>query len=209
MKRNSKWFAGALAVAGGLMIANSVQAQSVDGTTYLSNINPSDPSFSGNWATTATITSTPTGLEFNAAGGPGTFSTMYYAIPVGQQTALNSLDTQVTFNFLWNSGNAVGGVNVIFALDDSAGGVNYYSTGYNVPTLGLNSYTFNLQSPNLANVAGGALINGINFQIDPANVSGNYDITYSSITLHPVPEPATLAVTGLGIVSLLAFRRRK
>ena len=193
-----------------MVIAGSAQAQSITGTPYLSNVNPDDPSYTGNWATTATITSTSTGLEFNALGGAGTFSTLYYAIPAGQQTTLNPLDTEVTFDFLWNSGNAVAGVNVIFALDDSAGGVNYYSTGYNIPTLGLNSYTFDLQSPNLANVGAGALINGMNFQIDPANVSGNYDITYSSITLHPAatPEPGIMALAGLGSASLLIFRRR-
>jgi hypothetical protein len=213
MKHNTKWLAAVLAVAGGLAIANSAQAQSVTGTPYLSNIPASgagSPSYSGYWNTPlATITSTSTGLEFNAPGGGGSFSQLYYPLPVSQQTPLNPLDTQVTFNFLWNSGNAVAGVNVLFALDDSMGGTDYYGTGYNIPTPGLNSYTFNLQSPNLANVGAGALINGLNFQIDPANVSGNYDITYSSIYLHPAPEPATLALIGLGAVGLLAFRRRK
>ena len=210
MKKPTKRLAAALAVAGGLVMSGAVQAQTVTGTPYMSNINPTAPSYTGFWSgPPTTITSTPTGLEFNAAGGTGSFSTMYYAIPLAQQTPLNSLDTQVTFNFIWNSGNAVAGVNVLFALDDSMGGTDYYGTGYNVPSPGLNSYTFALQSPNQAHVAAGALINGLNFQIDPANVSGNYDITYSSLTLHPAPEPTTLALAGLGIVGLLAFRRRK
>jgi hypothetical protein len=210
MKQPTKWIVAALTVASGLAIANSVQAQGVTGTPYLSNINAAAPSYTGYWATPlTTITSTSTGLEFNAPGGSGSFSTMYYAIPAGQQTPLNPLDTRVTFKFNWNSGNAVAGVNVLFALDDSLGGVDYYGTGYNVPSPGLNSYSFALQAANQANVAAGAIINGINFQIDPANVSGNYDITYSSITLGQVPEPATLALAGLGTVGLLALRRRK
>jgi len=209
MKQHTKWFAAALAMAGGLAIVNSAQAQAVTGTTYLSNIPTNGPSYSGYWATPlTTITSTPTGLEFNAPGGSGSFSQMYYPIPVGDQTTLNTSDTQVTFNFLWNSGNAVGGVNVLFALDDSNGGTDYYGTGYNIPTPGLNSYTFLLQSPNAANVAAGNIINGLNFQIDPANVSGNYDITYSSITLSTVPEPATLALLAIGAAGLLMARRR-
>jgi hypothetical protein len=210
MKQNSNCFLAALALATGLVIANPTQAQTITGTPYMSNIDPAAPSYSGSWSTPlTTITSTPTGLEFNAPGGSGSFSTMYYPIPVSQQTSLDPQDTQVTFTFSWNSGNAVAGVNVLFALDDSMGGVNYYGTGYNVPTAGLNSYTFPLQADNLAHVAAGAVINGLNFQIDPANVSGNYDITYSSITLSQVPEPTTLALAGLGAAGLLAVRRRK
>jgi PEP-CTERM motif len=210
MKQLTKWFTTALTVASGLVIADSAQAQSVTGTPFMSNINPAAPSYTGYWSTPlTTITSTPTGLEFNAPGGSGSFSTMYYAIPSAQQTPLNPLDTQVTSNFNWNSGNAVAGVNVLFALDDSMGGVNYYGTGYNVPSPGLNSYTFALQAANQAHVTAGAVINGLNFQIDPANVSGNYDITYSRLTLSQVPEPTTLALAGLGTAGLLAFRRRK
>ncbi len=89
------------------------------------------------------------------------------------------------------------------------GGVNYYGTGYNIPAPGLNTYVFPLQAANQANVAAGAIINGINFQMDPANVSGNYDITFNSLTLSQVPEPTSLALAGLGAASLLAFRRRK
>jgi hypothetical protein len=210
MKQHSKWFAAVLAVASGLVMVNSAQAQAITGTPYLSNIPAVGPSYGGLWATPlATITSTATGLEFNAPGGTGSFSQMYYPIPLGDQTLLNLLDTQVTFDFTWNSGIAVGGVNVLFALGDSLGGVDYYGTGYVVPTPGLNSYTFALQAPNQANVAAGAIINGMNFQIDPANVSGNYDITFNSLVLSPVPEPATLALVGLGAAGLLAFRRRK
>ncbi len=210
MKQYTKSFVAALAVACCLAITHPAQAQPVTGTPYMSNISPASGFYSGYWnAPITTITSTPVGLEFNAPGGGGSFSTMYYPIPVAQQTPLNPLDNQVTFNFLWNSGNAVAGVNVLFALDDSLGGVNYYGTGYNVPSPGLNSYTFALQAANLANVGAGAVIAGLNYQIDPANVSGNYDITYSSLTLSQVPEPATLSLVGLGVASLLGVRRRK
>jgi hypothetical protein len=205
MKQKTKWLATTLVMAGGLVVAATAQGQSI---YDFSLINPTAPSYSGYWATPlATITSTASGLEINAPGGSGSFSTLYYSIPV--VTTLNPLDTQVTFNFTWNSGDAVGGVNVLFALDDANGGIDYYGTTYVIPTPGLNSYTFALQSPNAANVAAGYDINGMNFQIDPANVSGNYDITFNSLTLNPVPEPTTFALAGLGIASLVIFRRRK
>jgi hypothetical protein len=210
MKQHNKWLAGALAVVSGLIMTGSAQAQGVTGTQYLSNMDPANVGFFNQWADPSTvITSTPTGLEINALGGAGTFSSSYYALPAIQIQGNNPGATQVTFTFNWNSGNAVAGVNVLFSLDDSNGGAaDYYGTGYNIPTPGLNSYTFPLQAGNLADFQAGDVVAGINFQIDPGNVSGNYDITYSSITLGPTPEPATFALPGLGAAGLLAFRRR-
>jgi hypothetical protein len=209
MKQPTKRIVTGLAMASVLAIVNSAQAQAVTGTPYLSNINPGGTFPANAWSLPlTTMTSTPLGLEITAPGFTG-FGQLYYPLPAGQVTPLNPLDNQVTFNFNWNSGNAVAGVNVIFALDDSMGGTDYYFTGYNVPTPGLNSYTFALQAPNQANIAAGAVINGLNFQIDAANVSDTYDITYSSIVLSQVPEPTTLALAGLGVAGLLAFRRRQ
>ena len=63
MKQHTKWFATALAMASGLIIANSAQAQGITGTPFLSNIPAVGPSYSGYWATPlATITSTPNRL---------------------------------------------------------------------------------------------------------------------------------------------------
>jgi len=210
MKR-SILFAAALGL-GLVAAASTVHAQALTGTPDLSNINPNAPSYTGYWNNTSgpdatTINQTPTGLEFIAPGGSGSFSTMYYPIPANQVTTMNPLDTQVTFDYLWNSGNAVAGVNVIFAMG-GASGADYYSTGYNIPKPGLNSYTFPLQAQNQVDVSTTGILNGLNFQIDPANVSGNYDITYSSITLSQVPEPASLGIATMAACFLAARRRR-
>ena len=111
-----------LAVAAGLMIcAGSAQAQFVTGQQYLSNISPSGTFPSGNW-TVAGMADTATGLSITALGGPGSFSTLYYPLPAGQVTPLNPADTQVTFTWTWTAGDAVAGINVLFALDDANGG---------------------------------------------------------------------------------------
>src|ERR1035437_9285590 len=84
MKQHSKWFAAVLAVASGLVMVNSAQAQAITGTPYLSNIPAVGPSYSGLWATPlATITSTATGLEFNAPGGTGSVCPNFLPPPFG------------------------------------------------------------------------------------------------------------------------------
>src|SRR5215472_2853443 len=113
------------AVATGLIVAGSAKAQFVTGQQYLSNINPAGTSPSGLW-TVAGMSDTATGLQITAPGGSGSFSTLYYPLPSNQVTPLNPADTQVTFTWTWDSGNAVAGINVLFALDDANGGVNYY-----------------------------------------------------------------------------------
>jgi hypothetical protein len=210
MRKQTKWMAVTAAVASGLAMAASAQAQGITGPQYLSNIDPANVSFTGVWVTPpATVTSTPLGLEINTVGGPGTFSTSYYGLPAGQIQPNDPAATEVTFSYIWNAGTPVGGVAVLFSLDDSNGGAaDYYSTGYVIPQPGVNTFTFPLQAGNLADFAAGDVVSGINFQIDPANVSSpTYDITYSSITL--VPEPTTLALAGLGAAGLLVLRRRK
>jgi hypothetical protein len=199
-------------VASVLILAGSAQAQFVTGQPTLNNISPAGTFPSGNWFT-SNMTDTATGLQITAAGGPGSFSTLYYPLPAGQVTPLNTQDNAVVFTWTWNSGNAVAGINVLFALDDNNGGVNYYDAivpAYSItPTPGTTySVTLPLQSPNQANVAAGFPIGGLNFQIDPANVSGNYTITMDSIQL--IPEPATVTLVGLGLLGgVMSLRRRK
>ena len=210
-KAFTKQLATMLAIVVGLALASSTQAQFVTGQPTLNNINPNGTFPSGAW-TTANMADTATGLQITAPGGPGTFSTLYYPLPAPQVTPLNTQDNAVVFTWTWNSGNAVGGVNVLFALDDNNGGVDYYDAivpAYSLTPVPGTTYsiTLPLQQPNQANVAAGFPIGGLNFQIDPANVSGNYTMTMNSIQL--IPEPATLSLVGLGLLGLLGLRRRR
>jgi hypothetical protein len=222
MRRSTFVFA-ALAV-GFALVASKAHAQQISGTTYLNNIDINSAGYGGDWANVATtnVLDSATGLEFqvnngpNGSGGenPNSFSTFYSYLPSAPSPDVANAD-QATITFTWNSGNAVAGINVVFALDDSVGGTDYYfpeNPGYSlVPQPGQTySYTVPLANPNLSDLAGGAIVNGFNLQLDPANVYGPYDITFNSITLssNVVPEPATI---GIGAISccMLALRRRR
>jgi hypothetical protein len=218
MKQHQKWFAIALAVASGLVIASSAQAQDyASGTPYLSNLLPANMSIYDSW-TTATITSQPTGVEVSWVGGYGSF---YYANPT--PIAINPLDTIAVFTFTINNNPA----NYIwvgsrFVLNDNAGGQWYPNPGYSGPFNGgspadvswngnVATWTEQLNPAQLTAIqAGGDVLYGFNLVFDPAVMNGPpiEDITFNSLVLE-VPEPTTLALVGLGAAGLLALRRRK
>ena len=209
-KTLTKQLAAMLAIVVGLALASSTQAQFVTGQPTLNNISPGGTFPSGAW-TTANMADTASGLQITAPGGPGTFSTLYYPLPAGQVTPLNAgQDNQVVFTWTWNSGNAVAGINVLFALN--TGAADFYDAivpAYSLTPIPGTTYsiTLPLQQPNQANIAAGFPIGGLNFQIDPANVSGNYTMTMDSIQL--IPEPATVTLVGVALLGLLGLRRRR
>lgn len=225
MKHHTNWFATAIAVASGLVIANSGQAQSVTGTPYLSNMNPSTlntpPSaLYANWASAATFTSLPTGLEVNSGG----YGSLYYVIPAGDVQTLNPMDTIATLTFTVNGDvSKFRWVGTPFILNDNSGAQLYggYSgpgnPGSDAGTVwngNVVTMTEHLSAGQLAAVQTGTdAIYSFNLQFDPADVGPPpiYDITFNSLVLSPeiVPEPASLALFGLGAACLLPFRRRK
>jgi hypothetical protein len=226
MKQHAKWFAAALAVAGSLAIANSVRAQAVTGTPYLSNMNPSTlntgpNALYGNWPS-AIFTSLPTGLEVKAAnvGGGGS---LYYVVPSASVQTLNPLDTEAVFTFTVNDNPAAYiWVGTRFVLNDNAGAAWYDNPGYSGYGNGGNpsdvvwngnvvKWTVPLSAAQLTAVqAGNDAIYAFNLVVDPAVLAaGSSDITFNSLVLQPVPEPASLGLVGLGVAGLLAFRRRQ
>jgi hypothetical protein len=204
----------ATVVTAGLLITQSAQAQGITGGQYLQMATPlSADGYSGKWNATD-VNNTPTGIEIVAPGGSGTFSTLYSPITTPLPNSSIAGDTEAVFDFTFNSATfAPGGVAVIFALGDSLdpNGAEYYNFGYPNLSLGLNTVTVALDAQTETDIAGGAVINGFNLQMDPANITGNYDVTINSITLTgaPVPEPSTFAYSALGTVAIWLFRRRK
>jgi hypothetical protein len=77
MKQHAKWFATALAVSGGMIMAGSTQAQFITGTPTLSNVTMGGGSF-GNTTGADGLTLTGTGYNWGewdiAAGSQQTFN---------------------------------------------------------------------------------------------------------------------------------------
>jgi hypothetical protein len=217
MKQHQKWFATALAVASGLVIAGSAQAQDyASGTPYLSNLSPANMSLYDSWAT-ATITSLPTGCEVSAVGQ----GSMYYALPTA--IALNPADTRAVFTFTINDDpTKYIWVGSRFVLNDNAGGQWYpnpgysgYANGGNPPEVSWNgnvvTWTQPLNAAQLTAIqAGNDYLYGFNLVFDPAAMAGPpiYDVTFNSLVLEPAPEPTTLALLGLGVAGFVIARRR-
>jgi hypothetical protein len=225
MKQYTKWLGIAFAMAGGLAVVSSAQAQAVTGDAYLDNMVPSTLNTAPNatyagWSG-ATFTSTPTGLEVSATG----YGSLYYVVPGAEVQTLNVNDTVATLTWTVNS-PSVSDINWIgtpFILNDNSGAVTLggYSASGNPgsdPGTTWNgnvvTETESLSAGEIAAIqAGGDAIYSFNLEVDPASFVGppSYNITFNSLVLSPtpVPEPATLALVGLGVTGLLAFRRRK
>lgn len=230
MKQPTKWFATALAVASGLIIANPAQAQY--STTTLSDFNNFTLSATyGNWDVagssifnggegyTPTLTSGPTSFEVNALGyGSGAFN---FATPISapgatqwQLTFTINAPTAAQGTFWMNPGVDMsdGTHQVHLTAANGAGGYLDYG-GYTAGTYTLFG-SFN------DSFGGGPLdtttITAFNLELDPAAYDASqggpgtpYDISYDSLVLlTPTPEPTTLALLAIGATGLVIARRR-
>jgi hypothetical protein len=210
MKQHAPWIAAAVVVAAGFATISSARAQGVTKDPNLDNIAPgSITALYAGWGSGppgTVITSLPTGLEIASSG----YGSLYYAVPAVQQPVLNTADTQATLTFTLNNPAGSYYVGVPFIINDSTGAVTY--GGYSTYGKGTFSETVTLSTAQAnAIAAGGDVIYGFNLEFDPAgNVPGGaYDITFNSLTLSAVPEPGTMSLLGLGVVGLLAIRRKK
>ena len=210
-----------LAVVAGLALAASTQAQYITGGQYLQNV-----SAGGTWGSwpSGTITYTPTGIEVQAPVSGG-YGGGYFVINSGVQT-LNANDTAVQLTLTVNGDpNAYAwfSTSPLTLNDDLPSPTSYaYNEPYNgylnggnppAPEVVWNGATVTITEPldagEIAKIQGGSdHIYAFNLGFDPASVSTpTLDVTFNSIQL--IPEPATVTLVGLGLVGVMALRRRR
>ncbi len=228
MKQHTKWFATVSAIAISFVITSSTQAQTYNFSTGSTSSMGTD----GNW-NSSMYSITGSGLEVNyTTSTPGfTYGGGYYnfgAFSVNMNSIQVTLTLTVTgslSDYNWNFSG--------FNLNDSAVGndagypypnASPYSgpgnpgnpAGFTWVTNSPTSYTLtetaDLSPAFLTSVQGGsAAVYGINLNFNPTSAAGGYIVTFNSLAFSPapVPEPTTLVLAGLGVASLLVFRRRK
>jgi hypothetical protein len=232
MKEHTKRLTTALAVASGLIIAGSAQAQYVSGDQYLDNIY-----IGGGYGPLQPFSTTgPTGISITTGADSG-YLYGEADIPVGEQQHFSPGDNQVVYTYTINSpapgttgldyGSSPAwswyGIQILLAAnggsDERYGSYDGYNLTYS-PINGQNignedpGYVFNpanntvtetcpLDATTLAGIESGT-ITAVQFSIDPVTMPDGYSVTFNSIEL--VPEPGIFGLLALG--SLLFSSRR-
>ena len=235
MKYNHTCLGTALAIAGGLIFANFAQAQFVLGNGASSGIAMGGGSFSTPNTTTATGLSL-SGSGYNwgewdipvgqqQVYGPGankiimnyTLLSPTPGIGAGGTGAWEWYSLQPLIDTVSPS-DPGGTLTRYFGYDGwdgvyNPGGIpNGQGLGNQDATYSYNpaNQTVTISAPlgaaNMADLAAGGTVNFFQMSMDPVTVASGFSLQLNYIEL--VPEPATLALAGLGLAGLVIARRR-
>jgi hypothetical protein len=218
-----------LLAAGIVVLAGMAQAQSIN----FANVATAQAGGYGSWGASS-FTQTASGLQVVATGYGGAYvdiADYQGSLNINPNATQVSLILTVTgttplTQYAWNGSG--------FLLNDSlassgtwmpnpgGAGNNYSGPGNGGDPADMvwtennpNSYTLTATATfnaadETAIQGGGAYVYGLNLNFDPSgDETDPYNVTINALTFSPVPEPTTLALGGLGAISLLAFRKRK
>lgn len=235
MKQNTKWLMTALAVAAGLIIANFAQAQYVLGNGASAGIAsanaPGANLFTGANVTTANgLALSGSAYSWNEWDIPAGQQQAYN--PNDNQiiftyTILSPTPSPAGGSGPWEWYGLQPLIGTYAAGDSGANlsryfGYDGYDLSYGFPNgQGIANqdagYVYNpanqtvtetgsLSAANMADLAAGGTVTFFQISMDPATVASGFSFQIDSIEL--VPEPATMALAGLGLAGLLIARRR-
>lgn len=196
------WLATAVVAAGAFGMSSSAPAQSLSLSDFPAGFTLN--AYYASWST-ATINNSAPGFQITSSG----YGSGYYALPsVVDGSAYNAI--QMTVDVAGISGFPIS--SAIADLTDADGTQVQYAMQYGLQAGTDQTFTMLLSAGNTMSAGSTPGLDlhhltDFNIEDDPGGYSGQYTITYRNLSLVATPEPASLALLGLGSAALL-FRRK-